>query len=116
MATASPAAGSSRARSASKPKPPKYPFYLGGVAACFASFATHPLDCIKNRMQTSKAKQGMWGALTDTARNEGMRGLYAGLTASLLRQMTYSVVRCVAHSACLGGQADGRPHACRCRG
>jgi dicarboxylate transporter 10 len=98
--SAAPSASSSRPRSgsASKPKPPKYPFYLGGVAACFASFATHPLDCIKNRMQTSRTKQGMWGALTDTARNEGMGGLYAGLTASLLRQMTYSVVRCVACS------------------
>lgn len=90
--SAAPSTSSPRAR---KPKPPQYPFYLGGVAACFASFATHPLDCIKNRMQTSKVKQGMWGALTDTARNEGLGGLYAGLTASLLRQMTYSVVRCV---------------------
>lgn len=89
MASPAPASVASAQRS----KQPGYPFYLGGVAACLASFVTHPLDCVKNRMQTAKVKQGMWGALVGTARNDGVSGLYAGLTASLLRQMTYSVTR-----------------------
>ncbi|PWN46042.1 putative DIC1-mitochondrial dicarboxylate carrier protein [Ceraceosorus guamensis] len=86
-------ASSSVASAQRRPKPPAYPFYLGGVAACLASFVTHPLDCVKNRMQTAKAKQGMWDALKGTAKHDGISGLYAGLTASLLRQMTYSVTR-----------------------
>ncbi len=54
---------------------------------------THPLDLTKNRMQTSQAKQNMGSVLVQTFQRERLPGLYVGLTASLLRQMTYSVTR-----------------------
>ncbi|SJX61751.1 probable DIC1-Mitochondrial dicarboxylate carrier protein [Sporisorium reilianum f. sp. reilianum] len=74
-------------------KPKKYPFYLGGAAASIAAFFTHPLDLTKTRMQTASARQNMFTLMVKTFREEGPRGLYVGLTASLLRQMTYSVTR-----------------------
>lgn len=83
--------GSSSAAVKAKPKP--YPFYLGGCAASIAALFTHPLDLTKTRMQTASARQGMLSLLLSTFRREGVRGLYVGLTASLLRQMTYSVTR-----------------------
>ncbi|GAA6031010.1 hypothetical protein JCM8097_003959 [Rhodosporidiobolus ruineniae] len=63
-------------------KPKTYPFWLGD-----------PLDLAKVRMQTSKGK-GFVGTLVDGVKAEGvLRGAYAGLSASILRQMTYSVTR-----------------------
>ncbi len=44
-------------------------------------------------MQTASARQNMFSLMLTTFRREGPRGLYVGLTASLLRQMTYSVTR-----------------------
>ncbi|KDN40520.1 putative DIC1-mitochondrial dicarboxylate carrier protein [Tilletiaria anomala UBC 951] len=79
--------------------PTQYPFWLGGAAASIAACFTHPLDAVKNRMQTAKTKQGMGSVLVQTAKKEGIPGLYVGLTASLLRQMTYSVVRFGAYDA-----------------
>ncbi|PWN52151.1 mitochondrial carrier [Violaceomyces palustris] len=70
-----------------------YPFWLGGCSASIAALFTHPLDLTKTRMQTSTSKQGMLPLLLRTAKDEGLRGLYVGLSASLLRQMTYSVTR-----------------------
>ncbi|CDS82096.1 probable DIC1-Mitochondrial dicarboxylate carrier protein [Sporisorium scitamineum] len=85
---------SSRPSSSTTPsKPKKYPFYLGGTAASIAAFFTHPLDLTKTRMQTASARQNMFSLMVKTFREEGPRGLYVGLTASLLRQMTYSVTR-----------------------
>ena len=72
-----------------------YPFWFGGSAAAFAAVVTHPLDLIKVRLQTRapdapKTTTGTFGYIL---RNEGPLGLYAGLSASLLRQLTYSTVR-----------------------
>ncbi|GAA5989464.1 hypothetical protein JCM11641_007312 [Rhodosporidiobolus odoratus] len=73
--------------------PKVYPFWLGGAAASWAAVCTHPLDLAKVRMQTSKGK-GFVGTLRDGIKAEGViRGAYAGLSASILRQMTYSVTR-----------------------
>lgn len=44
-------------------------------------------------MQTASSRQGMFSLMLKTFREQGPRGLYVGLTASLLRQMTYSVTR-----------------------
>ncbi|KAF8887811.1 dicarboxylic acid transporter [Infundibulicybe gibba] len=75
-----------------------YPFWLGGVAASMAASCTHPLDLTKVRMQTLTPAPG--GSRPSTAAiirmsiaQSGIRSLYTGLTASLLRQMSYSLVR-----------------------
>ncbi|KIK70398.1 hypothetical protein GYMLUDRAFT_32402 [Collybiopsis luxurians FD-317 M1] len=75
-----------------------YPFWLGGVAASMAASCTHPLDLTKVRMQTIKAAPGSKApstvfVLRTSIIDQGLRGVYTGLTASLLRQMSYSLVR-----------------------
>ncbi|ETW87693.1 mitochondrial substrate carrier [Heterobasidion irregulare TC 32-1] len=65
-----------------------------GVAAC----CTHPLDLTKVRMQTVQFVSGSSRistvtVLRTTIAESGVRSLYTGLTASILRQMTYSLVR-----------------------
>ncbi len=67
-----------------------YPWYLGGLAAASAASITHPLDLTKYRLQTATVKQGMLKTVIETGRNEGVRGLWHGLTATLLRQFSYS--------------------------
>ncbi|KAL4933429.1 putative mitochondrial dicarboxylate carrier [Aspergillus undulatus] len=55
-----------------------YPFWFGGSASCFAAAVTHPLDL---------------GTFAHILRNNGFFGLYNGLSAALLRQLTYSTTR-----------------------
>ncbi|KAG1716797.1 hypothetical protein ID866_395 [Astraeus odoratus] len=62
------------------------------VAACF----THPLDLTKVRMQTlgpADIRPSMFAVLRSSFMDSGLRSLYTGLSASLLRQMSYSLVR-----------------------
>ncbi|WVQ95698.1 hypothetical protein IAU59_002797 [Kwoniella sp. CBS 9459] len=73
-----------------------YPFWLGGVAASIAASITHPLDLTKVRLQTSGDK-GMIQSLRKTVHANGVRGLFDGLTGTLLRQMTYSMTRFAAY-------------------
>ncbi|WOO78766.1 Mitochondrial dicarboxylate transporter [Vanrija pseudolonga] len=75
-----------------KAKPKPYPFWLGGVAAAMAASITHPLDLTKVRLQATGDK-GMIQSMRKTIHTAGIRGLYDGLTGTLLRQMTYSVIR-----------------------
>lgn len=75
-----------------------YPFWLGGLAASIAASCTHPLDVTKVRMQTIKAVAGSKRPSTvaiirASLVQSGFPSLYAGLTASLMRQMSYSLVR-----------------------
>lgn len=74
-----------------------YPFWLGGVAASIAVCFTHPLDLAKVRLINSPEKMSTWRVVSTTLRNEGVRGLYIGISASILRQMTYSLMRFAAY-------------------
>ncbi|KAF9406970.1 Mitochondrial dicarboxylate transporter, partial [Podila epigama] len=71
------------------------PFWLGGAASCSAALVSHPFDLAKVRLQTTQgaSKTGMIGTMINVARHEGLLALYTGLSASLLRQGTYSTVR-----------------------
>ncbi|KAI0472371.1 putative dicarboxylate carrier protein [Xylaria cf. heliscus] len=72
-----------------------YPFWFGGSASSMAACVTHPLDLVKVRLQlrSGDAPKNMSSTFMHIVRTSGPRGLYDGLTASLLRQMTYSTVR-----------------------
>ncbi|KAH9836594.1 mitochondrial carrier [Rhodofomes roseus] len=75
-----------------------YPFWSLGVAGSMAASCTHPLDLTKVRMQTIPSVPGQkrpstGSVLRMTVAEQGFRSLYTGLTASLLRQMSYSLVR-----------------------
>ncbi|KAF6018445.1 SLC25A11 [Bugula neritina] len=64
-----------------------------------ATVFVQPLDLVKNRMQLSgeggKARQykNTFHAITTILRNEGIIGIYTGLSAGLLRQATYTTTR-----------------------
>lgn len=77
----------------SAPKKSQQPFWLGGVAASIAACFTHPLDQTKYRMQVQASKQNMLRALVGYASRDGVFSLWSGLSASLLRQSTYSTAR-----------------------
>lgn len=64
-------------------------FLAGGVGGVSAVVVGHPFDLIKVRMQAaSSASNGssgsVFGALRSTARREGIRGLYRGVSAPLV--------------------------------
>ncbi|KAH7247115.1 mitochondrial dicarboxylate transporter [Fusarium solani] len=69
------------------------PFWLGGAAACMAVCFTHPLDQTKYRMQVLKSKTSMLNVLYRFAARDGIPSLWTGLSASILRQGTYSTAR-----------------------
>ena len=71
----------------------RQPFWLGGAAGCIAACFTHPLDQMKYRMQVQVSKQNVFRALYAFASRDGIRSLWSGLSASLLRQSTYSTTR-----------------------
>lgn len=50
-------------------------------------------------MQTEKVRRGTVATTMQVVRNEGFMALYRGLSASLLRQITYSTVRFGAYDA-----------------
>ncbi|KAJ5089755.1 hypothetical protein N7532_008439 [Penicillium argentinense] len=101
----------------SKPKKVHYPFWFGGSASCFAAGVTHPLDlapgllsagvapsnrmliealvALQVRLQTRApdAPKTMLGTFGHIVRHNGFLGLYSGLSAAILRQMTYSTTR-----------------------
>jgi len=73
----------------------RYPFWFGGSASCLAATVTHPLDLVKVRLQTRKGNgpKTMLGMFSHVFNNDGFLGLYKGLSAALLRQLTYSTTR-----------------------
>ncbi|KAJ0139804.1 Uncharacterized protein HZ326_17300, partial [Fusarium oxysporum f. sp. albedinis] len=71
----------------------KEPFWLGGAAACMAVCFTHPLDQTKYRMQVLKSNASMLNVLYRFAARDGIPSLWNGLSASILRQGTYSTAR-----------------------
>ena len=73
-------------------------WYFGGLASAGAACFTHPLDLIKVHFQTASSKSGgarpsIVGTTVNIIRSDGFFGLYSGLSASLLRQLTYSTTR-----------------------
>lgn len=69
-------------------------WYFGGLASAGAACCTHPLDLLKVHLQTQqKGNIGLVQMGVKVFKSDGLFGLYNGLTASLLRQMTYSLTR-----------------------
>jgi len=69
-------------------------WYFGGLASAGAACCTHPLDLLKVHLQTQQ--EGKLSILKLTFRivkEQGVIALYNGLSASLLRQLTYSTTR-----------------------
>lgn len=69
-------------------------WYFGGLASSGAACFTHPLDLLKVTLQTQQESKLSAVQLTGKIiRERGVFALYNGLSASLLRQITYSTTR-----------------------
>ncbi|XP_046753186.1 mitochondrial 2-oxoglutarate/malate carrier protein-like [Diprion similis] len=66
-------------------------FGIGGLAGVTGQALTHPMDVLKVRMQVYKSD--LLTTMKQTTRAQGVLGLYTGLSASLLRQITYTTTR-----------------------
>jgi len=79
------------------------PFACSGTAACFASVCIHPIDLAKVRLQLFAVqnpglpKPGFITLIGDMVKKEGFASIYAGLSASLLRQAIYGTARMGLH-------------------
>lgn len=58
-----------------------------------ATVFVQPLDLIKTRMQLSGRNRSSFLVGAEIFRNEGLSGIYTGLSAGLLRQATYTTTR-----------------------
>ncbi|KAK7694192.1 hypothetical protein QCA50_001372 [Cerrena zonata] len=88
-------------------------FRLGGVGASMAAACTHPLDLTKVRLQTlshsdASKRPGMLSVIRHSVAQSGIRSLYTGLSASLLRQMTYSLVRLGSYESMKSTMSENR--------
>ncbi|VDO95635.1 unnamed protein product [Soboliphyme baturini] len=69
-------------------------WYFGGLASAGAACCTHPLDLLKVHLQTQQTgKIGLIRMGIKVVKTDGILGLYNGLSASLVRQLTYSTTR-----------------------
>ncbi|XP_013780169.1 mitochondrial dicarboxylate carrier-like [Limulus polyphemus] len=69
-------------------------WYFGGLASTGAACCTHPLDLLKVHLQTQyEGKINIVRSAISIVREQGVLALYNGLSASLLRQLTYSTTR-----------------------
>jgi len=109
MTAAVPSSPSSEPRTnlAGSSPPPQSPakqsrvgkFVMSGLAGMMATCVVQPIDLIKNRMQLSgeggaeRQHKTAFHAFSTIARQEGVSGLYNGLSAGLLRQATYTTTR-----------------------
>uniref|UniRef100_A0A023F7Y8 Putative mitochondrial fatty acid anion carrier protein/uncoupling protein n=1 Tax=Triatoma infestans TaxID=30076 RepID=A0A023F7Y8_TRIIF len=75
-------------------------WYFGGLAAAGAACVTHPLDLIKVHLQTQQEKISIMKLTGNIIRTDGVFALYNGLSASLLRQLTYSTARFGIYEVC----------------
>ena len=66
----------------------------GGMASCFAEACTIPMDTVKVRMQNFQTTYiGMMNTYKKIFREEGLMAFYRGLSAGLLRQITFASMR-----------------------
>merc|ERR1712233_58678 len=77
-----------------KPVSISLPWQLAFAAAsgCGATILVQPMDLVKNRMQTNKGL-GVGQCVKSVIATDGIRGMWTGLSAGLLRQCTCTTVR-----------------------
>ncbi|KAL3092884.1 hypothetical protein niasHT_030073 [Heterodera trifolii] len=69
-------------------------WYFGGIAGSMAACFTHPLDLLKVHLQTQQqGKLSLPGMSAKIYKTDGFSGFYNGLSASILRQLTYTTTR-----------------------
>ncbi|KAF1785796.1 Mitochondrial carrier domain [Phytophthora cactorum] len=69
-------------------------YTFGGLSAVGAVFFTHPFDLLKIHLQTSKKENlGLTTAVRRILKQQGLRGLYQGISGGAMREGTYSTMR-----------------------
>lgn len=68
-------------------------WYFGGVASSFAAVVTHPLDLLKVLVQTQTERMSSMAVARKIIQEQGFFALYNGISASFLRQYTYTLTR-----------------------
>lgn len=72
----------------------KFSFELGGIAGSMAVGITHPLDTLKVHLQTQADNRiRLLPFAAGIVRRQGLIALYNGLSASVLRQLSYTTAR-----------------------
>jgi solute carrier family 25 oxoglutarate transporter 11 len=76
------------------------PFAFGGLSGMFATCCIQPIDMVKVRIQLqgeggkgAAESKNPFSVMRNIVKNEGVGKLYAGLSAALLRQATYTTAR-----------------------
>jgi len=103
--------------SETKPMPKPVRFLIGGLSGMGATLFVQPMDLIKNRMQLSgvggaaKEHKNTLHAVRSIIVNEGIKGIYSGLSAGLLRQATYTTTRLGVYTWLFDSMtsSDGKP-------
>ena len=79
------------------------PYIAGGSGAIFSSICIHPIDLVKVRLQVASASVGGGSSGMAIARsvvkNEGVRGLFSGLSAAIMRQAVYGTAKIGLHDS-----------------
>ncbi|POM60762.1 Mitochondrial 2-oxoglutarate/malate carrier protein [Phytophthora palmivora] len=75
-------------------RPPLISYTFGGISAVGAVFFTHPFDLLKIHLQTSKKENlGLMKTIRRILKQQGLRGLYQGISGGAMREGTYSTMR-----------------------
>lgn len=72
------------------------PFVTGSLSGCFATCCIQPIDMVKVRIQLGAAEGGSTNPIEVTKkllREDGIGGMYKGLSAGLTRQVFYTGAR-----------------------
>lgn len=69
------------------------PFVVGGVAGMTATSIIQPIDTVKVRIQLTQGSSNPFKVAAGIISEQGLLGLYRGLSAGLLRQATYTTTR-----------------------
>jgi solute carrier family 25 oxoglutarate transporter 11 len=83
-----------KASSSSPVSPPAYlNIFFGFLGAGTATTICHPLDVARVRSMVAGNSRGWMKAMLVTGQNEGISGLWTGLSAGLIRQLFYGATR-----------------------
>ncbi|XP_058118475.1 mitochondrial dicarboxylate carrier-like [Anopheles ziemanni] len=78
----------------SKDSEKKSRWYFGGLASAGSAFCTQPLDLLKVIYQTDlRTNVSMFQLSREIVRDDGVCALFNGVSAAVLRQLTYSTTR-----------------------
>ena len=91
-------------------------YIAGGSGAIFSSICIHPIDLVKVRLQVANtAVEGRVSGIAiakSVVRNEGVKGLFSGLSAAIARQAVYGTAKIGLHdsfSQKLKAMNNGKP-------